>query len=48
MNNNEPYQQYVDMGLFKVVTNAISNGIITKTTKLTGKGQVYFAKKIIS
>lgn len=47
--NNEPYQQYISMGLFEVVTRAFSSTYDTKTVKtnkVTGKGQVYFAKKI--
>lgn len=46
---NEPYQNYVSMGLFEVVTRTIGSGhdtFTTKTCKITGKGQVYFAKKI--
>lgn len=47
--DNEPYQNYVDMGLFEVITRSVGSGyetFTTKTTKITGKGQVYFAKKI--
>lgn len=47
--NNEPYQEYVDMRLFEVITRAIGSGEATftiKTTKITGKGQIYFASKI--
>lgn len=47
--NNEPYQNYVDMGLFEVITRSIGSGnetFTSKTTKVTGKGQVYFSKKI--
>lgn len=47
--NNEPYQNYIAQGLFEVVTRTVGSGIdtfTTKTTKITGKGQVYFAKKI--
>jgi len=46
---NEPYQNYVSMGLFEVITRTIGSGIETftsKTTKITGKGVVYFAEKI--
>jgi anti-repressor protein len=46
---NEPYQNYVSMGLFEIITRSIGSGIETftsKTTKVTGKGQVYFADKI--
>lgn len=47
--DNEPYQNYIDMGLFEVITRSIGSGqetFTTKTTKITGKGQVYFSKKI--
>ena len=47
--NNEPYQKYVDQGLFKQIERVVGdpgNTITTNTTKLSGKGQVYFAKKI--
>jgi len=43
------YQQWVAQGLFEVITRTIGSGIETftsKTTKITGKGQVYFADKI--
>ena len=46
---NEPYQNYVSMGLFEVITRSFGSGIDTftsKTTKVTGKGQIYFADKI--
>lgn len=48
---NEPYQNYIEMGLFEVITRSVGSGTETftaKTTKITGKGQVYFAKKIKS
>lgn len=47
--DNEPYQNFVDMGLFEVITRSVGSGFdtfTTKTTKITGKGQIYFAKKI--
>lgn len=47
--DNEPYQQYVAQGLFEVITRTIGSGsetFTTKTTKITGSGQVYFANKI--
>lgn len=50
---NEPYQQYINTRVFEVVTtslNVLRRGkpkvIVRKQTKITGKGQVYFAKKI--
>ncbi|MBE7691291.1 phage antirepressor KilAC domain-containing protein [Tenacibaculum piscium] len=48
-NNNEPYQNYVKQGLFEVTTHLIDtkNGTLTKrTTKITGKGQIYLTKRI--
>ncbi len=48
---NEPYQNYVSMGLFEIITRTIGSGMETftsKTTKITGKGAVYFAEKIKS
>lgn len=49
MKSNKPYQNYVDMGLFEVIERSIGSGTETftsTTTKITGKGQIYFAKKI--
>ena len=49
MKNNQPYQKYVDMGIFEVVENPKTNirGVaLYKTTKITGKGQVYLQQKI--
>ena len=49
MKNNQPYQKYVEMGIFKVVENPKTNikGVaLYKTTKITGKGQVYLQQKI--
>ena len=47
--SNEPYQNFIAMGLFEVITRAVGSGtdtFTTKTTKITGKGAVYFAEKI--
>lgn len=47
--DNEPYQNHVASGLFEVITRTIGSGtetFTTRTTKITGKGQVYFAEKI--
>lgn len=47
--SNEPYQNIVAQGLFDVITRTIGSGTDTftsKTTKVTGKGQIYFAEKI--
>jgi anti-repressor protein len=49
MRDNKPYQKYVDMGLFEVIERAIGSGVQTftsTTTKITGKGQIYFANKL--
>ena len=46
---NQPKQLYIDMGLFKTRQMAIttSDGIVIKvTTYITGKGQLYFIKKL--
>lgn len=49
---NMPTQKSADMGLFEVKVSTISNpdGSIreTKTTKVTGKGQVYFVNAFLS
>lgn len=48
--NIRPYQQFVEQGLFEVKENSITNSkgsLITITTKITGKGQLYFADKIL-
>ena len=47
--NNEPYQNYVQQGLFEVIertVGAADQTFTTRTTKITGKGQVYFADKL--
>lgn len=49
MVNNEPYQRFVNQGLFKVVERTGWNGEemkTSRTTKITGKGQTYFIDKI--
>ncbi len=49
MRNNTPYQNYIEAGYFEVITRTIGSGeetFTTNTTKVTGKGQVYFANKI--
>ena len=46
---NMPTQRAMDMGLFVVKEGSYVNGegvnVTTKTTKLTGKGQIYFINK---
>ncbi len=48
---NMPTQKYVEMGLFQIKETVISNpdGSVrmTKTTKVTGKGQQYFLNKYL-
>ena len=48
---NMPKQGYVEQGLFEVKESNIQNPDgsvrITKTTKVTGKGQVYFVNKFL-
>lgn len=48
---NMPKQKYVEMGLFQIKETVISNpdGSVrmTKTTKVTGKGQQYFLNKYL-
>lgn len=48
---NQPLQQYVEQGLFELKKGSYvdSNGsnITTTTTKVTGKGQIYFVDKFL-
>lgn len=48
---NMPMQRYVEQGLFEVKESDVQNPDgsvrITRTTKVTGKGQVYFVNKFI-
>jgi anti-repressor protein len=51
MNNNRPYQRYIDRGYFEVTTktiNANEKDVQVFTTYITSKGQVALTKKIIS
>lgn len=51
MRDNEPYQNYVAMGLFEVDERTVGDSdrtITVRTTKITGKGQTYFTEKILS
>lgn len=52
MDRNMPTQRSMDLGLFKVKETVInhSNGhtSISKTPKVTGKGQTYFIKKFLN
>lgn len=46
---NMPTQRSIDLGIMEVnertITSGSSRSIITRTTKITGKGQIYFFKK---
>ena len=46
---NMPTQRYVEQGLFEIKESSVQNPDgsvrITKTTKVTGKGQIYFVNK---
>lgn len=48
---NLPVQRYVEAGLFEIKESSISNPDgsvrLTRTTKVTGKGQVYFINKFL-
>ena len=48
---NLPTQRYVEQGLFEIKESSVQNPDgsvrITKTTKVTGKGQVYFVNKFL-
>lgn len=50
MRDNQPYQQYVDAGYFKVneytFTNSFGQTRTNRQTFVTGKGQLYIAKKV--
>ena len=49
---NMPVQRFVEQGLFEVKESTIQNPDgsvrITRTTKVTGKGQVYFVNKFLN
>lgn len=46
-----PMQRYVEQGLFEVKESTINNTDgsvrLTRTTKVTGKGQIYFINKFL-
>ena len=48
---NMPMQRYVEQGLFEIKESNVQNPDgsvrITKTTKVTGKGQIYFVNKFM-
>lgn len=48
---NQPKQVYVEQGLFEIKKGSRldgqGNNIITSTTKVTGKGQIYFINKFL-
>lgn len=49
---NMPMQRYIEQGLFEVKESSVQNPDgsirVTKTTKVTGKGQIYFINKFVS
>ena len=51
LSKNMPQQRYLEQGLFEVKESNVQNPDgsvrITKTTKVTGKGQVYFVNKFL-
>lgn len=52
VSKNMPIQRYIEQGLFEVKESIIHNPNgsirITHTTKVTGKGQIYFINKFLS
>ena len=50
-NYNMPMQRYVEQGLFEIkersITNPDGSVKLTRTTKVTGKGQQYFINKFL-
>ena len=50
--STEPSQRAMEQGLFERIERTVQRGdlppIVTSTTKITGKGQVYFTNKILS
>lgn len=50
MRDNQPYQQYIDSGYFKVneytYTNSFGQTKTNRQTFITGKGQLYITKKV--
>ena len=46
-----PMQRYVEQGLFEIKESNVQNPDgsvrITKTTKVTGKGQIYFVNQFL-
>lgn len=49
---NQPTQRAMDMGLFEIkktsITKPDGSVLVTTTTKVTGKGQVYFVNKFLN
>lgn len=49
---NMPIQRYVEQGLFEVKESTVNNPDgsvrLTRTTKVTGKGQIYFINKFLN
>ena len=51
LSRNMPQQRYVEQGLFEIKESNLQNPNgtvrIAKTTKVTGKGQIYFINKFL-
>jgi anti-repressor protein len=49
--STEPTQRAMEMGLFERIVRTVQKGdglpLETQTTKITGKGQVYFSNKLL-
>ena len=45
---NEPTQYSIERGLFEVKERTVNGTMLTRTTLVTGKGQVYFINKFLS
>lgn len=47
-----PTQRAMEMGLFEIIVRTVEKGnglpVETKTTKVTGKGQIYFVQKLLA
>lgn len=52
LSRNMPMQRYLEMGLFEIKESSVQNPDgsvrITRTTKVTGRGQLYFVNKFLN
>lgn len=50
-NSTMPTQKSMELGLFEIIVRTVERGnglpLETKTTKVTGKGQIYFVNKFL-